>query len=140
MKVFLYKVHLARHVSVWAQLFKTGLLVVKMLTVLVFKVQYLIYSYFCCKNVSSFCKCKSYSHFFSKNISLYAIFNDQNFNNTLTNDIISFEQLGPGLDILLYITSACPNVMTVLFDTQNQCRLIIRVFDFHQQNNTFLRF
>ena len=47
------------------------------------------------KNVSSFCKCKSYSHFFSKNISVYAIFNDQSFNNTLTKDIISFEQLDP---------------------------------------------
>ena len=45
--------------------------------------------------MSSFCKCKSYSHFFSKNISIYAIFNDQSFNNTLTYDIISFEQLGP---------------------------------------------
>ena len=45
------------------------------------------------KNVSSFCKCKSYSHFFSKNISVYAIFDDQNFNDTLTNDIVSFEQL-----------------------------------------------
>ena len=44
------------------------------------------------KNVSS---CKSYSHFFSKNISVYAIFNDQSFNDTLTNDIVSFEQLGP---------------------------------------------
>ena len=33
--------------------------------------------------------------FFSKNIGLYAIFNDQSFNDTLTNDIISFEQLGP---------------------------------------------
>ena len=44
--------------------------------------------------MSSFCKCKSYSHFFSKNISTYAIFNDQNFNDTLTNDIVSFEQLG----------------------------------------------
>ena len=33
--------------------------------------------------------------FFSKNISIYAIFNDQGFNNMLTNDIISFEQLGP---------------------------------------------
>ena len=43
------------------------------------------------KNVSSFCKCKSYSHFFSKNISVYAIFNDQSFNHTLTNDIVSFE-------------------------------------------------
>ena len=47
------------------------------------------------KNVSSLCKCKSYSHFFSKNISVYAIFNYQSFNDTLTNDIISFEQLGP---------------------------------------------
>ena len=46
--------------------------------------------------MSSFCKCKSYSHFFSKNISIYAIFNEQSFNNTLTNDTISFEQLGPG--------------------------------------------
>ena len=44
--------------------------------------------------MSSFCKCKSYSHFFSKNISLYAVFNDQSFNNILTNDIVIFEQLG----------------------------------------------
>ena len=34
--------------------------------------------------------------FFSKNISAYAIFNDQSFNDTLTNDIVSFEQLGHG--------------------------------------------
>ena len=34
--------------------------------------------------------------FFSKNISILAIFNDQNFNDTLTNDIVSFEQLDPG--------------------------------------------
>ena len=40
---------------------------------------------------------------FSKNISahVYAIFNDQSFNDTLTNDIVSFEQLGP--DILLSV-------------------------------------
>ena len=37
----------------------------------------------------------SYSHFFSKNFSLYAIFNDQSFNPTLSNDIVNFEQLGP---------------------------------------------
>ena len=34
--------------------------------------------------------------FFSKNISVYAIFNGQSFNDMFTNDIISFEQLGPG--------------------------------------------
>ena len=32
--------------------------------------------------------------FFSKNISVYAIFNDQSFNNRLTSNIVSFEQLG----------------------------------------------
>ena len=35
--------------------------------------------------------------FFSKNISVLAIFNDQSFNDTVTNDIVSFEQLGPGV-------------------------------------------
>ena len=47
------------------------------------------------KKVSSFCKCKRkrHSHFFSKNIRVYAIFNDQSLND---NDIVSCEQLGPG--------------------------------------------
>ena len=36
--------------------------------------------------MSSFCKCKSYSHVFSKNINVYAIFNDQCFNGMLTNE------------------------------------------------------
>ena len=36
--------------------------------------------------------------FFSKNVSTFAIFNDQSFNDTSTNDIVSFEQLGPGCD------------------------------------------
>ena len=38
--------------------------------------------------------------FFSKNISVYAICNDQNFNDTLTNDIVSFEQLGPKYQLI----------------------------------------
>ena len=66
---------------------------VKMLTVLVSTVsnsQVVLL-----KNGSSVCKCKSYSHFFSKNISIYAIFNDQRFNGTLTKSVVSFEQLGP---------------------------------------------
>ena len=45
--------------------------------------------------LKKFCKCKSYSHFLSKNIGIYAIFNEPSFNDTLTNDIVSFEQLGP---------------------------------------------
>ena len=34
--------------------------------------------------------------FFSKNSSIYAILNDQSFIDTYINDIVSFEQLGPG--------------------------------------------
>ena len=71
---------------------------VKMLTLLLSTISNSVI--FAEKNMSSFCKCKSYSHFFSKNISIYAIFNDQGFNNMLTNDIVSFEQLSP--DILYF--------------------------------------
>ena len=51
--------------------------------------------------MSSFCKCKSYSHFYSKNISVNAIFNDKSVNNTLTNNIVCFEQLGPGVKLTI---------------------------------------
>ena len=34
--------------------------------------------------------------FFQQKFSIYAIFNDQSFNDMLTNDILSFEQRGPG--------------------------------------------
>ena len=44
----------------------------------------------------AFAKAKATRIIFSKNISVYAIFNGQSFNNKLTNDIVSFEQLGPG--------------------------------------------
>ena len=66
---------------------------IKMLTVLVNKISNS--QVFLLKNVNRFCKCKSISHFFSKNISVYAI-NVQSFNDTLTYDIVSFEQLDPG--------------------------------------------
>ena len=68
---------------------------VKMLTVLVCTISNS--QVFLLKKCKSFCKCKSYSHFFSKNISVYALFNDQSFNDTLTNDIVSFEQLRPAI-------------------------------------------
>ena len=41
---------------------------------------------------------------FSKNISVYSIFNDQSFNDMLTNDIVSFEQLGPVFLLLTYVS------------------------------------
>ena len=71
----------------------TSSLVVKMLTVLISTISNS--QVFLLKNESSILKCKSYTHFISKNISIYAIFNDQSFNDTLTDNIVSFEQLGP---------------------------------------------
>ena len=71
----------------------TSLLVVKMLTVLV--------GIFAEKMFVAFANAKATHIFFSKNNnsennnSIYAIFNDQSFNSMLTNDIVSFEQLGP---------------------------------------------
>ena len=41
--------------------------------------------------------CKSYSHFFSKKFQHICVLINVNFNESLTNDNISFEQLGPGL-------------------------------------------
>ena len=40
-------------------------------------------------------QCKSYSHFFSKKSQHICVSLDVNFNESFTNDIVSFEQLGP---------------------------------------------
>ena len=40
--------------------------------------------------------CKSYSHFFSKKFQPICVSLDVKFNESLTNDVVSFEQLGPG--------------------------------------------
>ena len=41
--------------------------------------------------------CKSYSHFLSKKFQHVCVSLEVNFNESLTNDIVSFEQLGPDL-------------------------------------------
>ena len=41
-------------------------------------------------------QCKSFSHFFNKKYWWVTDINIWNFNETLTNDVVSFEQLGPG--------------------------------------------
>ena len=41
--------------------------------------------------------CKSYSHFFTKKFQHICVSLNVNFNKSLTNDIVSFEQLGPDL-------------------------------------------
>ena len=85
----------------------TSLLQVKMLNVLVSTLPYSQVL------LLKKCECKSYSHFFSKNMSVYAIFNDQSFNDTLTNDIVSFEQLGTGnfTSLLCLPFTTCPNIL-----------------------------
>ena len=35
---------------------------------------------------------------------MYAIFNDLSFNDMLTNDIVSFEQLGPGFKLVAKVS------------------------------------
>ena len=40
-----------------------------------------------------------------KNISLYAIINDQSFEDMLTNNIIGFEQLGPDQEFTIFTVS-----------------------------------
>ena len=91
---------------------------VKMRTVLVSTVS--ISQAFLLKNVSSFFYifCKRYSHFFSKNIRFYAIFNDQTFNDMLTNGIICFEQLGLGA---LFHTDTFCSVRRVFKETGKAC-------------------
>ena len=39
--------------------------------------------------------CKNYSHFFSERFQHTCVSLDVNFNESLTNDVVSFEQLGP---------------------------------------------
>ena len=74
--------------------------------------------------MSSFCKCKSYSHFLTKNFSIYAIFND-----TLTNSIVSFEQLGHGV---YYI--ALEKVLFLLFYLSTKKQRSKKVFLFLHVN------
>ena len=68
----------------------------------------------------AFWKCKNYSHIFSKNISIHAIFNDQNFNNTLTNDIVSLNNWvqGPDVQSIVSLTTSLRVIsLTVLADS-----------------------
>ena len=56
---------------------------------------YNILIFFAEKNVSSFCTLQKLLTFFSKKVQHICISLDVNFNDSLTNDIVSFEQLGP---------------------------------------------
>ena len=51
--------------------------------------------------------CKSYLHFFSKKFQHICVSLDVNFNESLTNDIVSFEQLGPGFGLPIFDRVVC---------------------------------
>ena len=57
--------------------------------------------------MSSFCTAKATHIFFSKKIQLICVSFDVNFNESLTNDVVSFEQHGPGI-----VCSLCDLVPT----------------------------
>ena len=92
---FYIPVNTVKVMSSWPSCLKhhylTSSLAVKMLTVLISTISNS--QVFLLKNVNSFCKA---FHIFSAKIFIYVIFNDQSFKVRLTNNIISFEQLGPG--------------------------------------------
>ena len=63
---------------------------------------YNILIFFAKKNVSSFCTAKATHIFFSKKFQHICISLDVNFNESLTNDVVSFEQLGQDLWLTVY--------------------------------------
>ena len=62
--------------------------------------------------------CKSYSHFFSKKFQHICVSLDVNFNESLTNDIVSFEQLGPGLFVPVMVSY--PGTPALRYKTEQQ--------------------
>ena len=52
---------------------------------------------------------KSYSHFFSKKLQHICVSLNVNFNESLTNDVVSFEQLGPDWQIANTLICIAPD-------------------------------
>ena len=64
--------------------------------------------------MSSFCK--SYSHFFSKKFQQICVSLNINFNESLTNEVVSFEQLGPDyMDAEAVLGLQCPHMPKDMF-------------------------
>ena len=58
--------------------------------------------------MSSFCTAKATHVFSAKQLQHICVSLDVNFNESLTNDIISFEQLGPGVRPAMHAASQLP--------------------------------
>ena len=68
--------------------------------------------------------CKSYSHFFSKKFQHIYVSLDVNFNESLSNDIVSFEQLGPDKYFSLFRHE---NMLCVFY--MQTMKILIRLLD-----------
>ena len=68
----------------------------------------------------AFANAKVTQIFFRKNISVYAIFDEQSFNDILTNDIFSFEQQGPVVQSVVSLMSSLRVIsFSVLVDSMH---------------------
>ena len=63
--------------------------------------------------------CKSYSHFFSKKFQHIYVSLNVNFNESLTNDVVSFEQLGPVYHITFKLYFMATKAEPFFFPSEN---------------------
>ena len=91
---------------------------------------------------------KSYSHFFSKKFQNICVSLDVNFNESLTNDVVSFEQLGPERQTLansvdpdwMLLSAVLPFIHTLISDIFRQSAdSKIELFKFKDKNIKELR-
>ena len=84
--------------------------------------------------------CKSYSHFFSKKFQHICVLLDVNFNESLTNNIVSFEQLGPDLFMTHKTDISSYFFISVIFSGVPviKCQLIF--FIKNRKNDFYIRF
>ena len=61
--------------------------------------------------MSSFCSAKATHIFSAKHFSIFAVSLAVNFNESLTNDVVSFEQLGPDISTDLFCLFVCVEVL-----------------------------
>ena len=60
-------------------------------------------------------KCKSFSHFFHQKYWRLSYINAWNFNESLNNDVVSFEQLDPGGLLVTLIETAATSILPIFF-------------------------
>ena len=93
---------------------------------------------FCWKNVSSFCTAKATHIFFSKKFQHICVSLDVNFNESLTIDVISFEQLGPGRGFRIALPINMQQFRSVISSVQSNQSLCWVFWIVHIPVNTLI--